>query len=175
MGCQPIYGSIAVGTYNGSHRRTTHPAFDGSLAEPKWSWQMRSPKTWRDKNRWDSLWSFGCRVGSGDANMDGASPIGLSTADGFEPFSCDGDGCQFKNRIKGQCLDSVGAPVANAIVQGFVTATDAYVGEVTADNAGYYQCMTERSTATPHYLVAYKTGSPDLAGTTVNTILPTAT
>lgn len=141
---------------------------------PDYTWQRRSIKTWRDPNGWDSLWSFGCKVGGGlGGGADGDGVVG-PVDHGYEPFSCDGDGCQFKNRIKGTCVDNADTPVANAIVQGYVTATDAYVGEVTANTSGGYELMTEQLTSVPHYLVAYKAGSPDIAGTTVNTILPTA-
>jgi hypothetical protein len=69
--------------------------------------------------------------------------------------------------------DSVGTPVANAIVQGFVTSTDAYVGEVTSGEDGTYTLGTETVAGVAHYLVAYKAGSPDVAGTTVNTLTST--
>lgn len=97
----------------------------------------------------------------------------MSASGSFEPYSRDGAGTQTKNAIRGITKDSVGVPVANAIVQGFVTATDAFVGEVISGTDGAYTLMTEQSKATPHYLVAYKAGSPDIAGTTVNTLLPT--
>jgi hypothetical protein len=64
-------------------------------------------------------------------------------------------------------------PVANAIVQGYVTSTDAYVGEVQANNDGTYTLGTETLPGVAHYLVAYKPGSPDIAGTTVNTLTST--
>jgi hypothetical protein len=72
----------------------------------------------------------------------------------------------------GKCKDSVNAGVSGAIVQGFITATDAYVGETTADSLGNYELGTPYP-ATNHYLVAYRAGSPDIAGTTVNTLQPT--
>jgi hypothetical protein len=112
-------------------------------------------------------------MGGTGGGTDG-DPTVMPYRGGYEDFSCDGPGCQFKNRIKGTCVDSSDVPVASAIVQGFVTATDAYVGEVTANTDGTYELMTEQLTSTAHYLVAYKAGSPDIAGTTVNTLLPTA-
>jgi hypothetical protein len=104
-----------------------------------------------------------------------STPNGLdySGAQGYEPFSCDGGGTQTKNAIRGVTKDNVGTPVANAIVQGFVTATDIFIGEVTSRDDGTYTLMTEQLKTTAHYLVAYKAGSPDIAGTTVNTLLPT--
>jgi hypothetical protein len=97
----------------------------------------------------------------------------LNSKDLFEPYSCDGEGTQTKRFIRGTCVDSVDAPIANAIVQGFVTATDAFVGEVTAGEDGTYTLGTETVAGVAHYLVAYKAGSPDVAGTTVNTLTST--
>ena len=176
MGVNLKYGTAgATGGGFSAQPGTLQPAFDESLHEPRWSWQARSPKTWKDKNRWYSLWSFGCRIGGGGVAGDDYAPINnsLSCKDLFEPYSCDGEGTQSKNAIRGTTKDSGGTAVANAIVQGFVTSTDAYVGEVTSGNDGTYRLMTEQLKTTAHYLVAYKAGSPDIAGTTVNTLLPT--
>ena len=107
--------------------------------------------------------------------MDGhpALSMGLNTKDLFEPYSCDGEGTQTKRFIRGITKDSVGTAVANAIVQGFVTATDAFVGEVASAEDGTYTLGTETAPGVAHYLVAYKAGSPDVAGTTVNTLTST--
>lgn len=91
----------------------------------------------------------------------------------FEPYSCDGEGTQSMNFLCGTCKDSGGTAVANAIVQAFVTATDEYKGEVQGRLDGTYCLGVQSAKSTPHYLVAYKAGSPDIAGTTVNTLLPT--
>ena len=74
--------------------------------------------------------------------------------------------------IMGQCKDGSDVGVSGATVQGFLTATDTYVGETTADSLGNYELGT-RYPGAQHYLVAYRTGSPDIAGTTVNTLTPT--
>lgn len=100
------------------------------------------------------------------------------------PFLDDLDGCTARGQVKleasggqqqkyieGTTRDSGGATLAGAIVQVFVTSTDTYVSEVTSDNAGYFRAFTQYTSA--HYLVAYKAGSPDVAGTTVNTLTPT--
>ena len=175
MGARLTYGTAGATGGGWSHQPgSLQPSYSEDWNEPRWSWQARSPKTWADRNQWTSLWSWGCKVGGGDDLSYSLVGRDISNSNGYEPFSCDGAGCQFKNRIVGQCLDASDNPVANAIVQGFVTATDDFVGEVTANNEGYYYLMTEQSTSTPHYLVAYKVGAPDIAGTTVNTILPTA-
>ena len=175
MGAQLRYGTAgATGGGFSAQPGTLQPSLGETWHEPKWNWQCRSPKTWKDKNRWNSLWSFGCRVWGSGGGSDGDGPIGVEVGGGYEPFSCDGEGSQFKNRIVGQCLDASDVAVAGAIVQGFVTATDAYVGEVQSNIDGIYILMTEQLTSVQHYLVAYKPGAPDTAGTTVNTLLPTA-
>ena len=72
--------------------------------------------------------------------------------------------------INGQTLDSGGSPIA-ALVQGFTTVGDIYVGEVGSDSNGNYSLPT-LYIGLNHYLVAYRAGSPDTAGTTVNTLTP---
>lgn len=175
MGAQLRYGTAgATGGGFSSRPGELQPAFVERRHEPRWSWQARSPKTWKDPNRWYSLWSYGCRVGlGGGAGADGEPFLGLQMRDLFEPYSCDGEGTQSKNFLRGTCKDSGGTAVADAIVQAFVTATDAFAGEVAANTDGTYTLGVEQSKLTPHYLVAYKAGSPDIAGTTVNTLLPT--
>jgi hypothetical protein len=175
MGTQLSYGTAgATGGGWSTQPGTLQAAFVERSAEPKWSWQRRSPKTWKDRNQWNSLWSWGCRIGGGDLEgyaVGGAG--GLASKDLFEPYSCDGEGTQSKNFLRGTCKDSGGTPVANAVVQAFVTATDAFAGEVEGNTDGTYTLGVEQSKTTAHYLVAYKAGSPDVAGTTVNTLLPT--
>lgn len=97
----------------------------------------------------------------------------MSYPDLFEPFSCDGEGTQSKRFIRGTVVDASDVAIAGALVQGFVTATDAYVGEVQSNLDGTYTLGTETLPGVAHYLVAYKPGSPDVAGTTVNTLTST--
>ena len=153
---------------------TLQPAFEERLNEVKWAYQSRGPKTWRDPNKWFSRWSFGCRVASGNGSGgDGSAFYDLTTHDMFEPYSCDGDGCSQNRFIRGTCVDASDVPVANPIVQAFRTADDAFMGEVQANTDGTY-CVPVASVAgVQHYLVAYKAGSPDTAGTTVNTLTST--
>lgn len=171
MGAQVRYGTIAVGAYS-AHQPGSHQRAFTDQYEPKWDrGGARSPKTWRDQNRWDSLWSFGCRAGGGD--LEGYCPIGLTVADVFEPYSCDGAGTQTLKWIKGQCVDASGNVAAGAIVQAFRTSDDAFAGEVNANSTdGRFDVPTPYVGAN-HYLVAYKPGSPDQGGTTVNTLVPT--
>ena len=74
--------------------------------------------------------------------------------------------------ISGQTRDSAGAVLGNCVAQLFDTVTDAYLGEVTSNADGYYYLKTTTRSAT-HYVVAYKAGAPDVAGTTINTLVGT--
>ena len=76
--------------------------------------------------------------------------------------------------IMGRCLDADGNGVSGAIVQGFLTDSDVFVGQIGAGSDGSYQLGTPYP-GTNHYLVAYRAGSPDIAGTTVNTLQGTNT
>lgn len=175
MGCYNKYGTIAVGAY-GAHWPGRHPPSFTDQYFPKWDRGGASaPRTWKDKLRWNSLWSYGCRVGGGDA--EGYAPTGngqgLAGCDLFEPYSCDGEGTQSVNFILGTCVDASDVAVANPIVQGFRTSDDAYLGEVQARTDGTYTLGMQVALGTACYLVAYKPGSPDIAGTTTNTLTPT--
>ena len=114
------------------------------------------------------LWSRSRFAGS-----DGWALVGCESlsAGRFEADISDCVGGQQTKKIIGTTKDSGGTALGSCIVQGFVTATDAYVGAVTSDPGGYYELPTTNTGQ--HYLVAYKAGSPDVAGTSVNTIVPT--
>lgn len=80
-------------------------------------------------------------------------------------------GSQSMLKFRGITRDSTGAVLGSAVVQGFLTSTDQYLRQVTSDAGGYFELPSEYAT-TNHFLVAYKAGSPDVAGTSVNTIQP---
>lgn len=174
MGVNLKYGSIAVGAYYAHQHGSLQPSFSDQYY-PKWDrGGARGPNTWKDKNRWVSLWPRGS-FGGGNDGSNPYTPIGsdLGAVAQYEPYSCDGPGCQTVRFIKGICYDSDSVIVANAIVQGFRTVDDVYVGQDVSRLDGSYVLGTDNSTSVQHYLVAYKPGSPDIAGTTVNTLLPT--
>ncbi len=173
MPAQVNYGTVGATGGGFSARRGLQPWFAEERLDvrPGWSWQRRSAKTWRDPNQWRSLWSFGCKVNGGaiqEYAVDGQSGYW-----GYETFSCDGPGQQSKRFIRGVTKDSGGTPISGCTVQGFVTSTDAYVGEDVSRDDGTYLLGTDTLPGVAHYLVAYKPGSPDIAGTTVNTITST--
>lgn len=71
-------------------------------------------------------------------------------------------------KISGVTRDSTGAALGNCQVQLFYTPTDTLVNEVTSDASGNYSFRVGPNIAC--YAVAYLAGSPDRAGTTVNTL-----
>lgn len=75
-------------------------------------------------------------------------------------------------QLSGITKDSAGAVLANCTVRLFRTSDDKFIEQVVSDANGNYQ-FRSASLSEPYYLVAYKTGSPDVAGTTVNTLVGT--
>jgi hypothetical protein len=76
--------------------------------------------------------------------------------------------------ISGITKDSAGTPLPSCVVQLFNTNNDSFIGEVVSDSVGAY-AFTLDGNVNPKYAVAYLVGSPDVAGTTVNTLLPILT
>jgi hypothetical protein len=71
--------------------------------------------------------------------------------------------------ISGVTKDSTGAALASCTVQLFRTADDQLVQEFLSDGSGNY-ASSPVGLGQLYYAVAYKAGSPDVAGTTVNTL-----
>lgn len=176
MGFWFNYGTVgATGGGWSAQPGTLKDTHTERLSQKPYEWQSRSPMTSMDPGRWVSLWSFGMRSGLPSADMNGGAVIGrgMNTPDNYRSWNCNIAGYQSANFLIGTCVDASDVPVANAIVQAFVTATDAFEAQVNANVDGTYSVPVRQSKATPHYLVAYKAGAPDTAGTTVNTLLPT--
>lgn len=148
---------------------------DTVLYSDRWNYHRRGMQWTYYRNKWRSLWP-GPSFMSGDPN----SPMthgGDDSAYGGANLAYDlpthGAGSQNTKFLKGTCLDSVGAIVANAILEAFRTADNVMVGQATSFANGTYIIGTDNPVSTQHYIVAYKAGSPDIAGTTVNTLTPT--
>lgn len=79
---------------------------------------------------------------------------------------------QRRNIVTGITTDAVGTPLGSCRVKLYETASDTIVdtGVLSDPITGVYVATTPFSTAC--YAVAYKTGSPDREGTTVNTLTP---
>lgn len=67
--------------------------------------------------------------------------------------------------FSGVTRDAAGSPVGGVTVKCFRSADDFKTCEVTSDAQGNFSVSTPYYPDT-HYLVAYKSGSPDIAGTT---------
>lgn len=102
------------------------------------------------------------------------------------------DTVPYNYTISGQTLDGAGAPLAGCAVHLFYTdivsnrfvrsggfipdltdTSDIEVAETLSDANGNYSFYVDEPTAAPstYYIVAYLPGSPDRAGTTVNTLV----
>lgn len=71
--------------------------------------------------------------------------------------------------ITGVTRDSAGTALGTVVVQLFRSVDDTYIGATTSDGSGIYSIATVVSG--PFYIVAYKVGAPDVAGTTVDTLI----
>lgn len=80
------------------------------------------------------------------------------------------DWAQSNTRLAGVSRDATGTPLANARVS--LCQGNVIINTVTSDGGGNYAFNNPGSG--PFFIVAYKAGSPDVAGTTVNTLLPAA-
>jgi hypothetical protein len=69
--------------------------------------------------------------------------------------------------ITGVTKDSAGAALGSCVVDLFLTNGDIFVATTTSNGSGNYSFG---ATGGPYYIVAYKKGSPDVAGTTVDTL-----
>jgi hypothetical protein len=174
MGARLQFGTAgATGGGFSAQPGTLQPAYEESWHVPKWQWQCRSPKTWKDLNCWYSRWSFGCRVSIGaPSGNDGVTGRDLSVIDLFEPYSCDGPGQQSLKFIKGMCVDASGAALSGVNVRAFRSSDNAFAGyTVQSRQDGSYDLPTNFP-GVNHFVDAYLAGSPDTAGTTVNTLVP---
>jgi hypothetical protein len=103
------------------------------------------------------------------SNLPGGS-TGILEAQRFEPpVRTWGNSCMKK--VIGITRDSNGATLGSAHVDLFLTSNDTLVVDLTSDAGGYFEACTQFA-GVNHYLVAYKAGSPDVAGTTKNTLVP---
>lgn len=90
---------------------------------------------------------------------------GVSRAFRSQPFS------PTSIRVTGVTKDSAGTALPACDVHLFRTADDVEVDQSVSDGSGNYSLICAGSGT--FYVVAYKAGSPDTAGTTVNTLVGT--
>lgn len=72
--------------------------------------------------------------------------------------------------ISGVTRDSAGSVLNNCAVDLFLTAEDTLVASTTSDGSGNFS-FTVSGNSQNYFLRAYKAGSPDVAGTSVNTLI----
>lgn len=73
--------------------------------------------------------------------------------------------------ISGVTRDSGGSVLGNCVVEVFESATYLLRGATISDATGNYAIEIVGDRSLTFFAVAYKAGSPDLAGTTINTLL----
>jgi hypothetical protein len=71
--------------------------------------------------------------------------------------------------VSGVTRDSVGNPLGSCTVHLFRSKDDTLVDQQVSDASGNYTFITANPADT-YYVVAYLAGSPDVAGTSVNTL-----
>ena len=71
--------------------------------------------------------------------------------------------------VSGVTKDSTGTPLGNCQMHLFRTNNDSIAALGTSNGSGNYSLGA--SPAVQHYVVAYLPGAPDVAGTTVNTLV----
>lgn len=75
--------------------------------------------------------------------------------------------------ISGVTKDSAGAVLGSCVVELYRTLDDMPLEKVTSDAATGVYRFSAVGAGQSYYVVAYKQGSPDVAGTTVNTLVGT--
>lgn len=75
----------------------------------------------------------------------------------------------FKRTVWGYTKDSVGVILPGCTVDLFLTISDLKIDQCLSDATGYYEVSSYQDGNM--YIVAYLAGAPDVAGTTVNTLV----
>lgn len=71
--------------------------------------------------------------------------------------------------LTGITKDATGATLGGVTVQCYITAPRTFFSTTVSDGSGNYRAWAP--TATACFCVGYKAGSPDVAGTTLNTLV----
>jgi hypothetical protein len=77
--------------------------------------------------------------------------------------------CYVRFQLVGVTRDASDVALGNCVVKLFESATDIKIAQTTSDGSGNFT-FTIGTNAGFFYYVYYKAGSPDVAGTSVNTI-----
>ena len=173
-----VLGVPGTNTIYNAFQATIHDEDKSVLWDMRYPTHLRGPKTrlgtWGiNEGYWPSsgLMAFSSDP-SARASLILNQDMGTNNYGDYEPWSVEHQGTASRKVIVGICYDSNSVIVSGATVQGFTTSDDQFVTETTADSNGRYEFGTPQ-VGRQHYLVAYRAGSPDIAGTTVNTLVPT--
>jgi hypothetical protein len=78
--------------------------------------------------------------------------------------------------LSGTSKDNAGVALGNCTVLVFRTSDKSYIGSTVSDASGAYAfALPTGGAAEQYFAISYLAGSPDVAGTTVNTLTGTAT
>ena len=105
-------------------------------------------------------------IEQGDAGDAGLHPLG---GDWWEPFEVT-RGAAYRFAFVGVTRDVYGSPLGACTVKCYRTSTDEMVGLTISDPVGNF-LVTTPYYPDAHYLVCYKSGSPDVQGTSANNII----
>ena len=113
-------------------------------------------------------WPFrgGLLGGWGDgADGDNLQNLGARHSDMWRSFGSNG-----RLAFVGYTRDAYGSALGDCTVRLFRTSTDELVSKVQSDANGFYQATSPYLEA--HYMTVHKTGTPSVAGASVDTIVP---
>lgn len=151
-----------------------HDEETSRLGNPRYTfnYRMRNQQTTDATVDFTTLWpssAFCGDTGNGYSYFGNNNNGGWNVA--FEESDYGNGGAYEPLHVTGQTLNSLGAPLPGVTVLLFLTATNAFVGQVTSDANGNYAAPTPW-TGQNHFVVAYLAGSPDVAGTTIDELTP---
>lgn len=143
---------------------------------PTWQIDMDPFMVVRIRASWDLFMGFTTPWWPGGVGMDSSGGEMLSAlwANAPELIEPKGGGTNSRFGIFGIVRDAYGTPVGGAIVKLFRTTGDLYkdekVDEGISDPLGNYFVSTPFY-PDAHYIVVYKQGSPDIFGSSPNTLI----
>jgi hypothetical protein len=142
--------------------------FDLYRAADNWSWEGRHATLCRAQGaQWRDLWTPPAPT----LNFNGQA-ISFPVSGGWAPWSLGESGYIRLAYFNGTCRDANGAAISGAVVTSFRTSDCAEGGSTTTNSDGTYSCPTPYL-GVAHFLVAYLDTTTDLAGTSINTLIPT--
>lgn len=105
------------------------------------------------------------------ANAGIATPCGAWVTNDWSPLLLSRVGGYARYSLSGVSRDSAGAALGGCTVKVFLTGNDTKQFETVSDGSGNWSIDVGANPG-PFYYVEYKVGSPDRAGTSINTNVP---